>query len=73
MFRALAERRGFRPEMGMPEPSLIARYLRDIGGGAVCVAPGSDAPCLLTFRDEGGTWRLVAYDGELSALLPKLR
>lgn len=73
VFRAMAERRGYRPDMGMPTASLIARYVRDIGAGSVCVVFKSDGPCQLVFRDQGGTWRLVGYEGELSGLTPGSR
>lgn len=73
VFRAMAERRGFRPEMGMPTADLIQRYVRDIGAGAVCVVFSSDGPCQLVFRNQGGVWRLVGYEGELSALMPGRR
>ena len=73
MFRAIAERRGYRPDMGMPTADLISRYVRDIGADAVCVVFSSDGPCQLIFRNQGGVFRLVGYEGELSALLPGLR
>lgn len=70
MFRAMAERRGYRPDMGMPTADLISRYVRDIGGDAVCVVFKNDGPCQLVFRNEGGVYRLVGYEGELSSLMP---
>lgn len=73
VFRAIAERRGYRPDMGMPTADLISRYVRDIGADAVCVVFSSDGPCQLIFRNQGGVFRLVGYEGELSALLPGLR
>jgi hypothetical protein len=70
VFRAMAERRGYRPDMGMPTADLISRYVRDIGGDAVCVVFKSDGPCQLIFRNQGGVFRLVGYEGELSSLMP---
>lgn len=70
VFRAMAERRGYRPDMGMPTADLISRYVRDIGGDAVCVVFANDGPCQLIFRNQGGTYRLVGYEGELTALMP---
>jgi len=69
VFRAMAERRGYRPDMGMPTADLISRYVRDIGADAVCVVFSSDGPCQLTFRNQGGVYRLVGYEGDLSALM----
>lgn len=73
VFRAVAEYKGYRPDMGMPTPNLISRALRTIDDDTVCVAPKSADPCLLLFRNQGGTYRLVGYEGELSALMPKRR
>lgn len=73
VFRAVAEYKGYRPDMGMPTPNLIARALRTIDERTVCVAPKADDPCLLVFRNLGGTYRLVGYEGELSALMPRRR
>lgn len=71
VFRAMAERRGYRPDMGMPTADLISRYVRDIGADAVCVVFSNDGPCQLTFRNQGGVYRLVGYEGDLAALLPR--
>jgi hypothetical protein len=73
VFRAMAERRGYRPDMGMPTADLISRYVRDLGAGSVCVVFQSDGPCQLVFRDQGGVYRLVGYEGDLSALIPRSR
>jgi hypothetical protein len=68
VFRAVAESRGYRPDAGMPSPLLIAQAIRPLGGGAVCVVFSSDGPCVLNFKNEAGTWRLIGFEGELSML-----
>lgn len=73
VFRAVAERRGWRADMGMPTPDLINRFVRDVGAGSVCVVTGADDPCLLIFRNQGGTYRLVGFEGDLSLLMPGRR
>lgn len=68
VFRAIAESRGYRSDMGMPSPLLIARAVRPLGGGAVCVVFDSDGPCILNFKNDRGAWRLIGYEGDLSML-----
>jgi len=70
VFRAVAEARGYRPDMGMPSPGLIARAVRPLGGDAVCVVMQSEGPCVLNFGNRGGTWRLIGFEGDLSILRP---
>jgi hypothetical protein len=68
VFRAIAESRGYRPDMGMPSPMLIARAVRPLGGDAACVVFDSDGPCVLNFKNSGGNWRLIGFEGDLSML-----
>ena len=68
VFRAVAELRGYRPDMPIPGPLAISQAVRPIGGGSVCVVTKEDGPCLLVFANEAGTWRLVAFEGDLSLL-----
>jgi hypothetical protein len=68
VFRAIAESRGYRPDAGMPSPVLIARMVRPLGGDAVCVVFSSDGPCVLNFKNFGGNWRLIGFEGDLSML-----
>jgi hypothetical protein len=72
VFRAVAEYYGYRPEMPIPNQLEIAGALRALPDGRVCAAKSHKGPCLITFTDEAGTWRLVSFDGDISLLrLPR--
>jgi hypothetical protein len=74
VFLAVAEAKGYRPEKPLPGRVAITGSLRYLEGDRVCVIDKKDAPCLLVFRNEGGTWRLIAFEGPLDALkLPALK
>jgi hypothetical protein len=42
--------------------------LRPVDDGRVCAMKGEHGPCLLTFADEDGTWRLVEFNGDAAML-----
>jgi hypothetical protein len=72
VFLAVAEYYGYRPQTPIPSQLEIAGALRPVGDGRVCAAKKKKGPCLLTFADEGGVWRLVSFDGDVAMLrLPK--
>ncbi|MGZ3273802.1 MAG: DUF2939 domain-containing protein [Caulobacteraceae bacterium] len=72
VFRAVAEAKGYRSSRPLPSRVAITGSLRYLEGERVCVVDKKDGPCLLVFRNESGTWRLVAFEGPLDALkLPK--
>jgi Protein of unknown function (DUF2939) len=62
VFRAVADYYGYRPETPIPGAFTLAAALSTLPDGRVCAKRGKGGPCLLTFADEGGTWRLVAFD-----------
>jgi len=62
VFRAVAEYYGYRVDTPIPNPLGLAAVLRTVGEGRVCATLRKNGPCLLTFADEAGTWRLVAFD-----------
>jgi len=68
VFRAVAEYYGYRPETPIPGEIAIAGALRPLPDGRVCAAKGHNGPCLLTFANEQGVWRLVSFDGDVSLL-----
>jgi hypothetical protein len=72
VFLAVAEAKGYQPSKPLPSRVAISQSLRYLEGDRVCVTGNRDGPCLLVFRNESGTWRLIAFEGPLDALkLPK--
>ena len=70
VFRAVAEYYGYRPGTPIPNSLYVAAALRALPDGRVCAAR-KHGECLLTFADEGGTWRLVGFDGDAAMLRMK--
>ena len=68
VFRAVAEYFGYRPQTPIPNQLEIAGALRTLPDGRVCAAKKRGGPCLITFANEAGTWRLVSFDGDISLL-----
>jgi hypothetical protein len=68
VFRAVAEYYGYRPGMPIPGAFAIAGALRPLPGGRVCAVRTRRGPCLVTFADEAGVWRLVSFDGDPAML-----
>ena len=68
VFRAVAAYYGYSPQTPIPSELVIAGALRPLGPGRVCAAKGHGGPCLITFANEQGTWRLVSFDGDVSLL-----
>ncbi|HEY3800270.1 MAG TPA: DUF2939 domain-containing protein [Caulobacteraceae bacterium] len=68
VFRAVAEYYGYSPDMPIPDQLVIAGALRALPDGKVCAAKGKGGPCVITFADENGVWRLVSFDGDVGLL-----
>jgi hypothetical protein len=68
VFRAVAEYYGYKPGTPIPNQLEIAGALRALPDGRVCAAKGHAGPCLITFANEGGTWKLVSFDGDIKQL-----
>jgi hypothetical protein len=64
VFRAAAEYYGYRPDAPIPGTLALAAALSPLPDGRVCARGKRSGRCLLTFADEGGTWRLVAFDAD---------
>ena len=73
VFRAVADYYGYRPGTPIPGSLALAGALRAAPGGNVCAARDKRGPCLLTFADEAGVWRLVGFDGDAAMLRLKRR
>ena len=68
VFRAVAEYYGYKPGTPLPNQLEIAGALRALPDGRVCAAKNHDGPCLISFANEGGTWKLVSFDGDIKQL-----
>jgi hypothetical protein len=62
VFRAIADYYGYRPDTPIPGQLTLAAVLSPLPDGRVCARNHKGGSCLLTFANEGGTWRLVAVD-----------
>lgn len=72
VFLAVAEAKGYRPSQPLPGRAAIAASLRPLADERVCVTDKRDGSCLLVFRNEAGTWRLIGYEGPAALLkLPR--
>lgn len=73
VFRTVAEYYGYDPATPLPGPIAISGSLKSVGDGQVCATEKKDGPCLLTFTNETGVWRLSGFEGDLSMLRKKAR
>jgi hypothetical protein len=71
VFLAVAEYYGYRADTPIPSQLIIAGALKALPDGRVCAARKHNGPCVLTFADEAGVWRLVSFDGDLNLLATK--
>jgi hypothetical protein len=67
-FRAAAESYGYTPDQPIPGRVTIASALKYLPDGRVCATEHKHGDCLLMFANEGGTWRLTGFEGDLSDL-----
>lgn len=68
VFRAVAEYYGYEPGDPLPNALVIASSLRHLQNGRVCATRTQGGPCLLTFTESAGVWKLSSFDGDLSML-----
>ena len=68
VFRDVAEFYGYTPAKPLPSQFTIAAALRSLPDGRVCAAKKKGGPCLITFANEQGVWRLVSFDGDVAML-----
>jgi hypothetical protein len=70
VFRAIADYYGYRPDQPLPGTLSLAAALAPLPGGRVCAKDTKTGMCLLTFSDEGGVWKLTAFDARRAGLAP---
>lgn len=68
VFRGVAEYYGYTPGTPIPNSLYVAAALKAQPDGTVCATRKRHGDCLLSFANEGGTWRLVRFDGEADML-----
>ncbi len=66
VFAAAAALMGYGAQTSIPNPILIGRQVKPLGGDRVCVM--GKTQCLFIFKREEGTWRMIAYEGDLGLL-----
>jgi hypothetical protein len=67
VFAAIADYYGYRPGTPIPGVIVIAGALQDLPDGRVCAISKKSHRCLLTFADEDGVWRLIAFDAAVAS------
>ena len=68
VFRAEALRLGYDPNRPLPNTFMVASLVRPLGDGRACVSERRGGPCVLSFTDEDGVYRLSGYEGPLDRL-----
>lgn len=71
VFRAEAIRLGYDPNKPLPGVLAVAALVRPLGDGRACVSESRGGPCVFSFTDEDGTYRLSGYEGPLDRLAPE--
>lgn len=71
VFRATASYYGYTPDKPLPDRLAIGAALKYLPDGRVCATKKKDGPCLLTFTNVEGTWKLSGFEGDLSDLRGK--
>ena len=65
VFRAIAIDHGYAPDRPIPGVIAIAQAVRPLDGGRACVITKHDGPCVLMFKNEDGTWKLIGFEGKI--------
>ncbi|MFZ4607676.1 MAG: DUF2939 domain-containing protein [Caulobacter sp.] len=68
VFRAIANYYGYTPDKPLPDRLAIGASLKYLDDGRVCATKKKDGPCLLTFTNVEGTWKLSGFEGDLADL-----
>jgi hypothetical protein len=68
LIRPLVEYLGYSENTPIPNRVEIAGALRQLDGDRVCVVRKKGGPCVLIFKLEDGTWRLIGFEGDPALL-----
>jgi hypothetical protein len=66
VFRAVAIEVGYAPDKPIPGALVIGQYVRPLDDGRACVFTKKNGPCVLIFKDEAGTWKLIGFEGHVA-------
>ncbi len=66
VFRAVAIKYGYDPARPLPGTLAIAQLVRPLDGDRACIVSRPNGPCLFVFKNEGGTWRLIGFEGHIA-------
>jgi hypothetical protein len=69
VFAAVADYLGYSAAKPLPDRLAITAALQPIDDTTVCASKKKDSPCILVFRNESGTWRLVGFEGDPGMLV----
>ena len=73
VFRAAAGYYGYTADKPLPDRLAIGSALKYLPDGRVCATKKKDGPCLLTFTNIEGTWKLSGFEGDLADLRGRAR
>ncbi len=73
VFRVAAEYLGYSPSTPIPNRLAIAGALKYRPDGRVCAVAKRNGQCLFVFTNEGGTWKLTGFEGDVNQLKGVLR
>ena len=65
VFRAVAVKYGYDPAQPIPGAIVIGQYVRPLDGGRACIVTRQKGPCVFIFKDEGGVYRLIDFQGHM--------
>jgi hypothetical protein len=65
VFRAIAIELGYDVARPLPNALALAPFVRPLDSGRACVITKKNGPCILIFKDEAGTWKLIGFEGRI--------
>jgi hypothetical protein len=66
VFRLAAAQYGYDPAKPLPSTLAIAQLVRPLDGGRACIVTRAKGPCVFLFKDEGGVWKLIDFQGHIA-------
>jgi hypothetical protein len=66
VFRSVAVQYGYDPAQPIPNALVIGQYVRPEGDGRACVVTRKKGPCVFVFKDEGGVYKLIDFEGHIN-------